>query len=210
MTNNFEKWVEVEEAPNYYISNWGRCKKLTMHTGFHFIKPYVTNKHYTNYMVKFMKDKKIKIYSLAKLVWKYFGDYELKKIWSRENYILHKDGDTTNNKIENLYTTAGYSEKIRRKQCDIYNSYAEKYINFIAKKMYKQLKYNNIEVEEFVQNAMIRCWRYINDYVENEPFFNFCIYHSKYTLKDLIVKQKIKDKNEISMCELPQYIQDRY
>lgn len=207
MKQKYELWAKLEEAPNYEISSFGNVKRIYKR-GSRILRPY--KNHYC-IIVNFKVNKKTVRLSIAKLVYKYFGECDLKKTFTKYGYVKHKDGNIWNNRIENLYVITYQGERLKKWQIDKYENEAEKNIGIIAITFYNdKLKQNKIEIEDFKQEALMIVWRYLSLYVENEPFYSFCYHYTKYAYYNILSKIIDKNKNEIEFANMPDYITNRY
>ena len=199
--NKNECWTQLEENTNYEISNFGRVRRKTKYNGFHYIKPFRNSKKKSKLVfVQFISNhKRLKI-GLAKLVWKYFGD------GNTVGYVKHIDGDPTNNRIDNLYMRRE-KQQLSKYQIDMFNNYALLNITKIAKHNFSQsIKKYDVDFDDFVQEALIMTWKYLVNYAENEPFYQFCYHYTKYAYFNCIGRILDLRKREVNFCSIHEYM----
>ena len=114
-----EIWKDIEGYEGLYqVSNLGRVKSLNYNkTGRQRIKKAESNKRY--FSVTLWKDKKPRTFNVHRLVCENFNEIpkHLENIEVKELQVNHKDGNTHNNKAENLeWCTAreNNNEKLHR------------------------------------------------------------------------------------------------
>ncbi len=95
-----EKWnrieIDVENPPNYQVSNFGRLKSFQNETGGKLLKGSVIQ-GYRSLNIRLPKGKSFNRY-IHKLVAEYF----VEKPSSQHNFVIHKDFDKHNNSFDNL------------------------------------------------------------------------------------------------------------
>lgn len=93
-----EIWKEITGYPNYFVSNYGRVKHYSVRNkSFYLLKP-ILNKVNNRLYISLYNDNKHSYLQLSRLVgFAFVSGYS-----SEKNTINHKDGNTKNNKAENL------------------------------------------------------------------------------------------------------------
>lgn len=86
-----EKWHQIKDFPNYYISNYGRIKNKQGR----FLSPVITPKGYL--CVSLYGDKTKKGFRIHRLVAMYFVEG-----YNEQIEVHHKDKNPQNNKADNL------------------------------------------------------------------------------------------------------------
>lgn len=130
-----EEWLPVKEFPNYLVSSFGRIMNKNTNR---ILKGCISNNGY--HQINLWKNNKGTSVLTHKLVYSYFNqDFDLK------GYVInHKDGDKTNNQLNNL-------EKITYQENNLHAEYVIKTHN-CSKAVY-QLDENFNIINEFVSMA---------------------------------------------------------
>lgn len=200
MKPKLEAWIPIKETNGLYeVSNFGRVRRVNKTGGYHYMKPIYQHRTSKNLTAVFtVNNKKIRK-SLASLVFQYFGDCT-PKAFGGKSYVLHKDGNRKNNSIDNLYVTISNDVKLKKWQIKKYNCDAEVNVKCVVRKYWDKLKQYRIEYDDLVQDALILIWKYLQNYPENEPFYNFCALYTKFAFYNLRAKniEIIKRENTFS------------
>lgn len=178
-----EYWIRMDEVGGYYeISNLGRVRS-------YYWKTSQEKNHPETRIKKLRNDKKHKVvmwygrrngnpygFTIASLVYKYFGDGRPE---DRQVKVHHKNGDYTNNCIDNLFIAKPSTERVEGWQVDRFNKEAEKAVRQViqsSKKFYPK----NIDADEIMQYALILVWDNLAKLAPDEPFYNFAMRYCKY------------------------------
>lgn len=178
-----EYWIRMEEVGGCYeISNLGRVRAYYWKTSQEKRNPETRIK-------KLHNDKRHKVvywrgcrngeqwgYTVASLVYKYFGDGRPD---DRQVKVHHKDGDYTNNRIDNLFISRPTTDKVQGWQVDRFNQFAETEVKKIIHKA-KRFYAKNIDPEEVEQYALMLVWENLAKLVPDEPFYNFAMRYCKF------------------------------
>ena len=159
-----ERWFNLKENENYYISNKGRIRNANGEI----LKPFINNSGY--YCIGLWKDNVKKTYCVHKLVAKYFlSNYN-------ENLdIDHIDNNKLNNDIRNLCQISHKENCIKRITPNVYlvtkegeiiktfSSFREagKELGFSPSTLRKNIQDNKITC---IYNKIQKCCMYFNRY----------------------------------------------
>lgn len=186
MYKDYEHWVDIEECENTQISDRGRVR----HSRSKRLFKISLNKNSTP-IFRTSKNGVFKSFTVAKLVYKYFGDGAFPT--DRRAYILRKDGNKFNNSIDNLFLATTKNDKYKQEwQIDVLNQQVLLEIQNIIKyrKPFNEVsraksKYT-IDKQELEQGSLIEIFKNIGKLVEGEPLYNFCYKYVKYVWYKLI------------------------
>lgn len=178
-----EYWIRMEEAQGYYeISNCGRVRNYfwksqqEKNTNSNRVKKLINDKrHKVMYFQTCRNGKQCRI-TIASLVYKYFGDGIPK---DRDVKVHHKDGDYTNNHIDNLFIARPTTDRVQGWQVDKFNEFAEKEVRRCVKSASKYYA-RGIDTEDIIQVALMLCWENLAKLVPDEPFYNFAMRYCKF------------------------------
>ena len=191
MYKDYEHWVDLEEAKDVQISDKGRVRNSKSKKEYKYrmlgdckIVGFITKKTYTKHGERVS-------FSVARLVYKYFGDGEFPT--DRKSFVFHIDGNKFNNCIDNLFlATSRRDQHYEEWQLEILNQQALAEIQKIIKyrrpynEVYRSKKLYAIDKQELEQGSLIEVFKNIGKLVEGEPLYNFCFKYVKFTWYKLL------------------------
>ena len=150
----------------YEISNYGRIRRNN-----HFLTLIKRNDD-NYYMSLLVKGKKYNVHPNV-LCYKYFG-----KDYVDGAKVYHKDGDKTNNHIDNLYICMCHTNKPTQEQIDIYCKSVIPCVKHISKQMgFTRLMNEGFDFDNFLGECYYMLWKHLPQLIGN-----FYGYAKKYVM----------------------------